>query len=110
MSMEFVDLYCVIGNFELMIINLSETTLETMIIIKMLVMRFSQTLEKLMINIINSIDAKLFDSVEERNIYMNYNRIAKLVFRVWLTMGSTASIMYHMKPLEFRLRAGKLIK
>lgn len=110
MSMEFVDLYQVFGNLDLMILNLSETTLETMILLKLIVMRFSRVLAKVMTKIVHGIDAMHNDSSEEKEIYLNYNRIAKSFFRLWVTMGCIASIIYHVKPLEFRLRAGNCIK
>ena len=106
MSTEFLDLFQVFGNFELMILNLSESTLELMIFAKLIVLRFSKRLMKLLNKIITEVDSKLFETPEEMKIYLNYNRIAKTYFRMWVSMGAVASIVYHIKPLEFRLRAG----
>nr|UEN71261.1 olfactory receptor 78 [Gregopimpla kuwanae] len=105
MIMEFADLYDSFGDLELMILNLSESTLETMIILKLMVLRFSGTLKKLIIRVIDGVKSELYEGPEEKKIYLGYNRIAKIFFKACLTAGISTSVMYHMKPLETRLRA-----
>lgn len=56
--------------------------------------------------IINDVDADNYKSPGEQEIYLNYNRMAKSFFKLWFSMGLFASIVYHVKPLEFRLKAG----
>ena len=73
--------------------------------VKLMVLRFSKTLAGLMNRIMSDVDSRHF-AIEEKKIYLHYNRIAKSFFRLWTTMGVVASIMYHVKPLEFRLKAG----
>nr|AXM05205.1 odorant receptor [Campoletis chlorideae] len=104
-SFEMVDLYYVIGNLEQMVLNLSESTLTIMVMLKITVLRFSKVLKNLMIQILDSIDDKFFDDPEEKKIYLRYNQIAKSFFKMWTTMAVFGAIAYYMKPLEFRIKA-----
>ncbi|XP_043277725.1 odorant receptor 45b-like [Venturia canescens] len=103
--LEYADFYHVFGNTELMIVNISENSLEVIILVKMMVLRFSSRLKSLVKRIINDVSVDNFGSLEEQEIYLNYNRTAKSFFRIWFFMGTFASIVYHVKPLEFRLKS-----
>lgn len=103
------DFYYVFGNAEMMIVNASEMALKIMIVAKMLVLKFSSRLKKLLERIIDDVGADHWESFEEQEIYLTYNRIACSFFRIWFTTGLSASIIYHIKPLEFRLRSSNYI-
>nr|AXM05184.1 odorant receptor [Campoletis chlorideae] len=106
MTTLYADLFHVFGNLELMVLNLSESTWDVMIISKLLIMRFSRTLANLTQQVVNGADSENFQTREEMEIYLNYNRIAKFFFKLWLTIGVSASIVYCLKPLSYRIQAG----
>nr|AXM05206.1 odorant receptor [Campoletis chlorideae] len=99
---DFVEVF---GNFDLMVLNISENAWNVMVISKMLVMRFSRTLVGLTQRVIEAVDEKSFESLEEKKMYLAYNRVAKIFFKLWVLMGIVTSVAIHMKPLEVVLRA-----
>ncbi|XP_043276952.1 odorant receptor 49a-like [Venturia canescens] len=104
-TMLLADLYYATGDLEEVVLNLTESTFDIMVIFKMIVMRFSGTLVTLMTRIINGVDLKVFESSEELKTYLSYNRIAKTFFKLWLTMGIIATTSFNLKCLEPRLRS-----
>nr|AXM05170.1 odorant receptor [Campoletis chlorideae] len=105
MTTLFADFYYVFGNTELMIVNISESSLKIMILPKMLVLRFSSRLKRLMQRVIDDVDADNWESLKEQEVYLSYNRVASSFFTLWFTTALTTSIIYHLKPLEFRLKS-----
>ncbi|XP_043289349.1 uncharacterized protein [Venturia canescens] len=101
---DFVEIF---GNFNLMLLNISENAWNIMVISKMLVMRFSRTLVGLTERVIEAVDEKSFESSDEKKMYLVYNRVAKIFFKLWVLMGVVASVAVHIKPLEVLLKAGK---
>nr|UEN71228.1 olfactory receptor 45 [Gregopimpla kuwanae] len=105
LTMGYNDLLHVFGDLELMIMNLSETALESMVMVKLLLLRFSKSIANLMDQFIHGLEPESYDGTEEKQIYLNYNRIAKTFFKLTITCGSSTAIIYHLKPMEYRLRA-----
>lgn len=101
------DFVGIFGNFDLMVLNISENAWNVMVISKMLVMRFSWTLVGLTQRVIDAIDEKSFESSDEKKMYLSYNSVAKIFFKLWVLMGIVTSVAIHMKPLEVVLKAGK---
>ena len=61
-----------------------------MIIMRMIATRFSKRLTHVMARIIDGVDAKFF----EQEIYLNHNAIAKKLFRLWIAMSGSGSVMH----------------
>ncbi|XP_043276951.1 odorant receptor 13a-like isoform X2 [Venturia canescens] len=105
LTMLLVDLYYVTGDLEEVVLNLTESTFNIMVVVKMIVMRFSGTLVTLMNRIIDGVDLKFFESSEELKTYLSYNRIAQMFFKLWLTMGIVTTTSFNLKCLEPRLKS-----
>ncbi|XP_043274136.1 odorant receptor 49a-like [Venturia canescens] len=99
---DFVEIF---GNFDLMVLNISENAWNIMVISKMLVMRFSRTLVGLTERVIEAVDEKSFENHDEKKMYLAYNGVAKIFFKLWVLMGIVTSVAIHIKPLEVLLRA-----
>lgn len=106
LSSQLADLVEHVGDFEGIVLNLTETTLSIMICFKMGVMRFSETLVALMTRIIDGIDLKAFESPEELKTYLGYNRIAKTFFKFWLLMAAVTEGGYILRAFAPRLVSG----
>nr|AXM05153.1 odorant receptor [Campoletis chlorideae] len=103
--MQTADLISVFGDLELVIQNLSESMLQVLIFIKLVVLRFSHKVKTLIKRVAEDIDAKHLDSPEEKEIYLTYNRMSKTFFKVWVTMGFITAIGYYLKPLQLQLES-----
>lgn len=104
--MGFADLVLVFGNLEEVVANVSETALESMIIVKMVILKYSSTLREAVMIAKDGLTEDKFLGVKEKEIYLFYNAIAKKFFKWAVTFAFISAILYHLKPMETRLRAG----
>ncbi|THK33203.1 odorant receptor 13a [Diachasma alloeum] len=103
--MGFADLVLVFGSLEEVVANVSETALESMIIVKMVVLKYSGTLREAVVMARDGIMEENFSETKEKEIYMFYNAIAKKFFRWAVAFAFISAILYHLKPMETRLKA-----
>ncbi|XP_043286956.1 odorant receptor 13a-like [Venturia canescens] len=101
-----IDLYYVFGDFQLTVQNLTETGLMVMMFVKLIVAKGStKNLGTVIELTTKSIDPKHFRNVEEWELYVNYNRMAKRFFKIMMPMTILASFMFWFKPMQLRLIA-----
>ena len=106
MIMLLIDIYEVFGNMELLVLNFLESSALVMIILKLMVLRFSTSLGKIIVTIYEDLKSEYYESLEEERLYLDYNFIARIFFISCLYIGSSTASLYHLKPLEGCLRAG----
>lgn len=106
-AMAACDFVSVFGNMTLMIANLSETSVQAMVGVKMLVLRYSSPLA----NIIQQIQARSkedsYRNEKEKSLYLEYNTIGRTFFLSGSYVAIGAVIIYHLKPFEDIIKAGK---
>ncbi|XP_011309892.1 uncharacterized protein [Fopius arisanus] len=105
LSMGFVDLVLVFGDLEEVVANVSETALESMIIVKMVVMKYSDSLREAVMMARDGLMEDKFLQSKEKKIYLIYNAIAKKFFKWAVTFAFISAILYHLKPMETRFKA-----
>lgn len=107
--MDFTYLLHVVESLDL-IMNVVEVTWLTMTIPKLVVLRSSQTLAKLIAKIRDDINSKHLESVEEKELYLAYNRMAKSFARVLVPLTIVGVLSNYFGPLAFLIRTGNCKK
>ncbi|XP_063982316.1 uncharacterized protein LOC135165187 isoform X2 [Diachasmimorpha longicaudata] len=103
--MGYVELVLALGNIERVIANITETALGSMIIIKLVLLKYSGTLRETLILAEDGISEKLFLETKEKEIYAVYSAIA-MKFVKWMSAFTfMSSVLYHVKPLQAVLKA-----
>ena len=101
------DLYDVFGDLSLMIANLVETSIQVMLSAKMTVLGYSEALKGVLQLVKSGVHEKNFKNQEEIELYLEYNTIGKIFFKVANYLAMSLCLIYHFKPLENIMRAGK---
>ena len=101
------DLFNVFGDLSLTIDNLLETSIQVMMGVKMMVLRYSKALKRVLQLVELGINEKNFKNREEIELYLAYNTIGKIFFKASNYWAMTLCLIYHFKPLENIIRAGK---
>ncbi|KAK0078951.1 hypothetical protein PV325_001912 [Microctonus aethiopoides] len=98
--MEYCDLIAVWGDLQAMVTNLIETSLESMIIVRLLALRF----RKIFIPIIKSIKENVVDKnytdSKEREIYIKYSTLAANYHKNSMRLCSVAALSWYIMPLQ----------
>ena len=101
------DFISVFGNLTLMIANLSETSVQAMVGVKMMVLRHSKPLEKVMRHVAAGAKKRNYRNQEEIDLYLAYNTIGRMFFKIGGCLSFVTVFFYHFKPFEDILKAGK---
>ncbi|XP_043277723.1 odorant receptor 13a-like [Venturia canescens] len=102
--MQYAELYANIGDLELLVNSAVESVFQSMVLAKLVIIRYSTTLRKLIVAIHEDYAIENFDSLEERQIYLKYNNMAKFFYKITIPTISAGSLMYYVVPLEHFLR------
>nr|UEN71246.1 olfactory receptor 63 [Gregopimpla kuwanae] len=102
------DLIQVLGDLNCVITNLCATAPLIMITSKMLVLKYSTMLRKLMRQVELSENEIDFKNEEERRIYMSYNSIGLKFFRIVLWISLAATSVYYIKNLKINVNNEQL--
>lgn len=101
------DLINVFGNMTLTIANLLETSIDLMVGVKMLVLRHSTLLEKVLNEVQKGANEENYRDQTEMTLYLAYNSVGKIFFKIISPLAFATCFLYHFKPLEDILSAGK---
>nr|AXM05250.1 odorant receptor [Campoletis chlorideae] len=99
------DFVNVFGDMTLMIANLSETSVQGMVGVKMLVLRHSVTLTKIIKQVEDGARGENYRDSREQMLYLEYNKIGRRFFRVLGYLAFSTVLMYHLKPFEDVIKA-----
>lgn len=102
------DFVSVFGDMTLMIANLSEMSVQGMVGVKMLVLRHSGPLVKIIKQVEDGAREENYRDAREKMLYLEYNTIGRRFFRVLGYLAFSTVLMYHMKPFEDIIKAGKM--
>nr|QNL15087.1 olfactory receptor 143 [Aulacocentrum confusum] len=106
--MQYWDLINVFGNLESMILNLMETTLQTIIIIRVLMTKFNNRVLKVLIDI--QLNDDFYKTIEEKKIRIHYYLIGLSFNRILLRCVSISAIAWYSTPfVNFIIISRKLI-
>lgn len=106
-SMQYAELYANINNLELLVNSAVESVFQSMVLAKLVIIRYSTTLPKLILAMKEDYALENYDNPEERQIYLKYNNMAKFFYKITIPTISAGSFMYYLVPLENFVRTSE---
>ncbi|XP_046837328.1 odorant receptor 2a-like [Vespa crabro] len=104
----YADLFDIIGNLELMVMNMVETIVYTITFTMILVIRFNGSLKGIVENAKENIWKYNFENEEEKIIYNNYHYVSKMFFKISnIGMIITVTLSYIRPLINFATVAAK---
>ncbi|KAK0071583.1 hypothetical protein PV326_001093, partial [Microctonus aethiopoides] len=104
-TMEYGDFFMVIGDLQLMVENLCESSMQTMILVRLLMFKFHGLVNQIMIHILNDVSDENYPSLEEKKIYIAYSSTAAYFCKVSLWICTTTSVAWYLDPWQQYLLA-----
>nr|UEN71235.1 olfactory receptor 52 [Gregopimpla kuwanae] len=96
----YADLASVFGDLELMVLNFVETGLQNMIVVRLLVFRFSKILPILIDAAKKDMRDENWENDEERQIYFHYYSSAMTFFKTFVGCSCCTTVMYSSRPIQ----------
>nr|QNL14951.1 olfactory receptor 7 [Aulacocentrum confusum] len=96
--MEYCDLIDVFGNLDLMILNLMESICHTIIITRVLMMKFSEKILKVITDINEGVD-DFYTTIEEKQIYIEYYLKGASFYNISVRYGFITATAWYITPL-----------
>nr|AXM05204.1 odorant receptor [Campoletis chlorideae] len=99
-GMQYAELYANINNLELLVNSAVESVFQSMVLAKLVIIRYSTTLQSLILAVQQDYGLENYENREERQIYLKYNKMAKFFYKITIPTISAGSVMYYLVPLE----------
>lgn len=106
LTMEFLGLFSAFGNFEDTVFSVVEIAMQVMVYAKLIVFRHSTKLRTLMGATMDQLSENLYENYEEKKLYLKYNFLSKLYYKVTVPYVFTAAFMYFLRPIVVSLLIG----
>nr|WGO81800.1 olfactory receptor 126 [Microplitis mediator] len=100
LSMSYTDLINVFGNLELMTINLMETAVQMIAIIRLVYLKLSPRVKKTIISYKENLNIERTNDSTEVQIYDYYRSVAKLYFSIIMPFSAMTSFAWYLMPLQ----------
>nr|UEN71251.1 olfactory receptor 68 [Gregopimpla kuwanae] len=104
LTLGIADMFNVVNDIVILSLSFSETLVQTMVIAKLIVLRYSCAFYRTIKDVESTFCENNFHSLHEEKKYMNYYHLAKKLYVVMMMFGTVTPICYHLKPLEPLLR------
>lgn len=105
--MEYADFITVFGDLQMMIINLMESGLQSVIMFKILVLRFNPRVRRVVIDIENEIEMEKTDDPEELKLFLQYNASAEYFHKIMMWFAVASVVAWYVLPLQNYIIANK---
>lgn len=100
--MAYTDLCDVLGNLELIVMNLVETLAYTMTFMMVWLIRCSGVLKRVIVTVRNDMKERSFETREEESIYYSYNYMSKVfLYGSIIGMFITIALLYFRPLMHF---------
>ncbi|THK33204.1 odorant receptor 13a [Diachasma alloeum] len=104
--MEYVELFAAFGNFNATVFSVVEVSMQTMVYAKLIVFRHSAMLRRLIDATKDELAENLYENYEEKKLYLKYNSLSKLYYKVSVPYVMTAACVYYLRPVVTSLLIG----
>ena len=102
-----LDLLDVANDLILFSLSFSEKIVQTMVIVKLIFLRYSKDFRRLIANVDETFKINAYACPEEQKIYMIYYNLAKRIYTILIFFAFATPICYHLQPLPSFLMSGK---
>ena len=106
--MAYADLVAVFGNIELMVLNFSSTSVQSTILVRIIIFRYSKLLAPLVLAVKEDMRPQNYETREEMLIYSRYYSSAVWFFKIAVSSITITGIIYYLMPLQEYMITGKV--
>ncbi|XP_044586757.1 odorant receptor 13a-like [Cotesia glomerata] len=96
--MEYGELLAVFGDLEAMVLSVLESVMQSMVYTKLFVFRYSVMLRNLILTIKEDFEDTYYEDWVEKKIYLEYNALAKLFYKISMPYITVAATLYYLRP------------
>ncbi|KAG8041481.1 hypothetical protein G9C98_002774, partial [Cotesia typhae] len=96
--MEYGELLAVFGDLEAMVLSVLESVMQSMVYAKLFVFRYSVMLRSLILTIKEDFEDHYYEDWVEKKIYLEYNSLAKLFYKISMPYITVAATLYYLRP------------
>nr|AXM05188.1 odorant receptor [Campoletis chlorideae] len=105
LTLAFTDFISIYGNMHLMMENLLETSIQTMLCFKMIVIRQSPTLRQILRRVEEGTHENNYRDDTEKQLYLAHNVIGQTFFKAGHYLAFVTGVIYYLGPLKDCLTA-----
>ena len=107
-SMACADLATIFGDIKLMVLNFMITSLGSMMLMRMIVFRYSKRLAPVIAAVKKDMRPDNYETEEEIQIFSHYYSSAVAFFKIVVSSTCCSAVMFFLFPLEQYFTAGKV--
>ncbi|CAD6225826.1 GSCOCT00005744001.3-RA-CDS, partial [Cotesia congregata] len=96
--MEYGELLAVFGDLEAMVLSVLESVMQSLVYTKLIVFRYSVMLRSLIFTIKEDFEDTYYEDWVEKKIYLEYNALAKLFYKISMPYITVAATLYYLRP------------
>lgn len=94
------DLITVFGDLELMVLNLIESGIQSMFMMRVLFLRFRRHLKLMIIHLKQDILNCNYKDPNERSIYVKFSSRARYYDKIFMSLGVVTTVSWYLMPLQ----------
>ncbi|XP_057328594.1 uncharacterized protein LOC130669620 [Microplitis mediator] len=100
LSMAFNDFISIFGDLQLMTVNLLGTLVQLVMMIRLIFVRFSKSLKKIVIEITDNFCDKNYQDPNEKRIYVQYSPLITKFYKITMIFGVGSAFGFCLLPLQ----------
>ncbi|XP_057325957.1 odorant receptor 13a-like [Microplitis mediator] len=100
LSMAYNDFFSTFGDLQLMTANLLGTLIQTVMMTRLTFVRFSKSLEKIIIEVTDNFCDKNYQDPNEKRIYVQYSSLATKFYKITMIFGAGSAFGFGLLPLQ----------
>ncbi|KAK0178305.1 hypothetical protein PV328_002268 [Microctonus aethiopoides] len=94
------DLIMVFGNLELMVLNLIESGIQSMFMMRVLFLRFRRHLKLMIVHLKQDILNCNYKDPNEKSIYVKFSSRARYYDKIFMSLGVLTTVSWYLMPLQ----------
>nr|WGO81798.1 olfactory receptor 124 [Microplitis mediator] len=100
LSMAYNDFFSIFGDLQLMTANLLGTLIQTVMMTRLTFVRFSKSLEKIIIEVTDNFCDKNYQDPNDKRIYVQYSSLAVKFYKITMIFAAGSAFGFGLLPLQ----------
>ncbi|XP_011309814.1 uncharacterized protein [Fopius arisanus] len=97
--MEYIELFTSYGNFNYAVISVLESTMQSMVFIKLIAFRYSKTLYRLLEAMREEFSGDMCDNREEKKLYLKFHQLSRWYYKLSVPYIMCGATLYVGRPM-----------
>lgn len=94
------DFFFIFGDLQLMTTNLIGSLVQTIMMIRLIFVKFSKKVKNIIIEIQDDVCEKNYENLDDKKIYVQYSSLAITFYKVTMGFGTGAGLSFFILPLQ----------